>query len=230
MIAVLVVDGYLAYLYFGRIADQRGASTDTLASEVVQEKTTEPRFNEAVIVHKATSQNIVDNSTYIDHPSTTKNPKAVLLITQALTPDGEATTNAHEVGVWYDRNRGGRWAIFNQDLAPMPKGAVFNVVVWEEPTEAPDTAGAGNAVFVHRITSDNTVDDSTYIDHPLTNQNPDVAVSVTSNWNPGGGAGTYSDHPVGVLYDADRERWAIVNEDGAPTRAGASFNVAVYES
>src|SRR3712207_8294586 len=33
--------------------------------------------------------------------------------------------NARPVGVWYDADRE-RWAIYNQDQAPMPEGVAFN--------------------------------------------------------------------------------------------------------
>jgi hypothetical protein len=42
--------------------------------------------------------------------------------------------------------------------------------------------------------------------------------------------GVYNDHPVGVLYDEDSEKWAVRNLDGAPMPAGAAFNVAVPSS
>jgi hypothetical protein len=45
---------------------------------------------------------------------------------------------------------------------------------------------------------------------------------------PGGRGGVYNDHPVGVLYDEDVQKWAIYNRDGAPMPEGAAFNVAVY--
>jgi hypothetical protein len=52
-------------------------------------------------------------------------------------------------------------------------------------------------------------------------------LSVTHNWNPGGGAGSYDDHPVGVRYDARPQEWAIYNTDDSAKPDGASFNVAV---
>jgi hypothetical protein len=55
-------------------------------------------------------------------------------------------------------------------------------------------------------------------------------VSVTQNWNPGGGRGVYNNHPVGVLYDEGVEKWAVYNRGGAPMPDGAAFNIAVSES
>jgi len=64
-------------------------------------------------------------------------------------------------------------------------------------------------------------------DDPHVNSKPGTTLSVTQNWNPGGGAGTYDDHPVGVRYDARRQEWAIYNTDDSVIPDGASFNVAV---
>lgn len=64
--------------------------------------------------------------------------------------------------------------------------------------------GGFEAVLVHRATPENILANSTYIENPLTSDNPDAILIVTQNWNPGGSGGTYNDHPVGVWYDADR--------------------------
>ena len=50
---------------------------------------------------------------------------------------------------------------------------------------------------------DNTNSNTTYLDNPLTNGEPDAVLSVTQDWNPGGGRGVYNDHPISVLYDQD---------------------------
>ena len=97
----------------------------------------------------------------------------------------------------------------------------------------PASGGAAfDAVFIHRATPENISRDpsnSTYIDNPLTNDNPDAFVFVTQNWYPGGGAGKYNDHPVGVWYDPSTQRWAIFNQDRETMPDGAAFNVAVVE-
>ena len=128
----------------------------------------------------------------------------------------EAPTGDHNIGVWYDAEAR-RWAIFNQDLAPMAQGTSFDVHVL-----------SGGSAFVHQATAENTVGDETYLNAPFTNANPDVAPSVAQNWNPGGFGGTYNDHPVGVRYDADLRQWVIFNEDGARMPEGADFNVTVF--
>jgi capsular polysaccharide biosynthesis protein len=87
--------------------------------------------------------------------------------------------------------------------------------------------GGFEAVLVHRATPENILANSTYIENPLTSDNPDAILIVTQNWNPGGSGGTYNDHPVGVWYDADRGQWAVFNQDVEPMAEDAAFNVAV---
>ena len=95
--------------------------------------------------------------------------------------------------------------------------------------DASDAIGAqpDGAVFVHRATSENVSANSSYIDDPSTNGNPNAVLTVTQNWNPGGNGGTYNAHPIGVWYDASAKKWAIANEDRATMPEGAAFNVLV---
>jgi hypothetical protein len=89
-----------------------------------------------VFVHRATPENVSDNSTYIDDPRTNGHPDAVLSVTQNWNPGGlGGTYNAHPIGVWYDVVAE-KWAIANEDRAAMPDGAAFNVVVSRDPAEA----------------------------------------------------------------------------------------------
>lgn len=86
------------------------------------------------------------------------------------------------------------------------------------------------AVFLHKATFENISGNSTHLDHPLTNGNPNAVVSVTHSWNPGGGPGVYNDHNIGVWYDAGVRKWAIYNEDRAAMPQNVCFNVAVLKS
>lgn len=83
--------------------------------------------------------------------------------------------------------------------------------------------------YVHRATTENVSDNSTYLDNPLVNNNPNAIVSVTQNWNPDGGAGTYNNHPVGVWYDSSVKRWAVFNQDRAAMPEGAAFNISALQ-
>jgi hypothetical protein len=85
------------------------------------------------------------------------------------------------------------------------------------------------SVFVHRATPENISENSTYLDNPRTNDQPNVILYVTQNWNPDGDTGIYNDHPIGVWYDSSAQRWAIFNQDREAMPEGAAFNVAVLE-
>jgi hypothetical protein len=98
--------------------------------------------------------------------------------------------------------------------------------------ETQDAFGAAASVpgarFVHTATAANTSGNHTYIDHPLTNNNPNAIVLVTQNYNPGGGSGTYNDHPIGVWYSNSAQKWSIFNQDNTSSMPdGADFNVIV---
>ncbi|MCS6843445.1 MAG: hypothetical protein NZ528_03840 [Caldilineales bacterium] len=171
-----------------------------------------------VFIHKASSGNISGHVTTIDHPLTNDNANARLLVTQNWNPDGgSGVYNDHAIGVYYG---GGRWRIFNQDLAAMPVGAAFNVMVLPD---GPDN-------FVHTATAANINNHITYMSHPLTTSNRHALVFITSNWNPGGSGGTYNNRHTGVFYSALQQRWAVFNQDLAAMPVNAGFNVYVVGS
>ncbi len=173
---------------------------------------------DTAFVHRATPENSRGDYTYLSDPSIDGDPNAVVLATP--TPDRASTgdgTYDHNIGVWYEP-QARQWAIFNQDRAPVAGGTTFQVVV-----------PGGPEKFVHRAGPENIEENSTYLDDPLVNGRPEVVLSVTQNWNPGGGNGIYNNHPVGIRYDAGRQRWALYNTDGAAIPRGAAFNVAVSE-
>ena len=170
----------------------------------------------ASFVHRASDANSRGDYTYIGDPSVDEDPNAVLLV----SPDSAAGSSGtgsydHHIGVWYE-SRARRWAIFNQERTPVTAGATFRV-------EVPRASVA----FVHRADLLNTAGNYTYLDNRLTNGKPGAKLSVTQNWNPGGGGGVYNDHPVDTVYDTQVQQWTIRNRDGAPIAEGAAFNIAV---
>ena len=167
----------------------------------------------ASFTHRATDENSRGDYTYISDPSMNGNPDAIVLISRQRNVG--STSYNHNIGVWYEAGAR-KWAIFNQDRAAVPAGATFEV-------EVPQAS----AKFVHYAGLVNTVGNYTYLDNRLTNGEPEAVLSVTQNWNPGGGRGVYNDHPVGAVYDADVKSWAIYNRDGASIPKGAAFNITV---
>jgi sortase A len=171
---------------------------------------------DTAFVHRSDEQNSRGDYTYLSDPSIDGNPNAVVLVMPM--PDQESTGDGiydHNVGVWYEP-QAQRWAIFNQDRVAVPAGTTFQVVV-----------PGGPEKIVHRAESGNIDENSIYLDDPLVNGKPGAILSVTQNWNPGGGSGTYNDHPVDVRYDTGRQQWAIYNTDDSAMPDGAAFNVAV---
>ena len=180
-------------------------TTRTVASKPAEAST---------FVHRATQENSKGDYTYLDAPDLNGDPDAVVLAKPTAARGGGEGYD-HNVGVWFEPGAR-KWAIFNQDRAPAPEGATFQVVI-----------PAGSERFVHHATPENASEDGTYLDDPLVNGESDAALTVTQNWNPGGGNGVYNDHTVGVRYDDGRERWEVYNEDGSELPEGASFNVAI---
>jgi hypothetical protein len=164
-------------------------------------------------VHRATDENSRGDYTYIGDPSINGNKNAIVVVSDQKNPG--AASYPHHIGVWYE-GEAEKWAIFNQDQAAVPAGATFEV-------EVPPAS----ATFVHRADLSNTAGNYTYLDDPLTNGEPEAALSVTQNWNPGGGSGVYNNHPVDTVYDAKLGKWSVVNRDGASIPRGAAFNIAV---
>jgi hypothetical protein len=179
-------------------------------------KTSSNKRLEASFVHRATDKNSRGDYTIISDPSINGDANAIVLVSPTSDPGNSgAGSYQHNIGVWYV-SAPRRWAIFNQDRAPVPAGATFEV-------EVPQAS----ANLLHKAGLLNTAGNYTYLDNRLTNGEPDAVLSVTQNWNPGGGRGVYNNHPVDLIYDAKVEKWAIYNRDGESIPEGAAFNIAV---
>ena len=230
-VVVLLVEGFLVYRWYDRYeapdtasgdaAGNAPASGETLPKGTAPEETTAAGgvppndADRGPFVHTADGGNSRGDYTYLSDPRIDGDPDAVVLAAPSPNRGGDGDAYGHNVGVWYEPERQ-RWAIFNQDLAAVPDGSTFGVVV--------PRADEG---LVHRAGPDDTFGNTTYLEEPLLNGEPNAEVSVTQNWNPGGGEGVYNDHPVGVLYDGDADSWFVYNEDGARMPEGAAFNVVV---
>ena len=84
--------------------------------------------------------------------------------------------------------------------------------------------------FVHIARAANTIGNRTYIDHPLTNDNPIAIMFVTQNYNPGGvGPGKYNDQPIRVLYSSAAQKWAIFNHEGGDYEATSLKAVLILD-
>jgi hypothetical protein len=170
----------------------------------------------AFFLHVATAANTSNHITTIDHPATNDNPSALVFVTSNWNPGGidDGTYNDRAVGVWYS---GGKWKIFNQDLAAMPANAAFNVMV---------VTGSSNA-FVHQTNAANTAGNSTSIQSPLTDGRPNALLFITPNYNAGP---VYNIHPTNVWYFNAGGRWQIGNQNGVAMPVGMAYNVLVLDA
>ncbi len=171
-------------------------------------------FNVSVgsgFVHAATSANTSGHITTLDHPQLNGRPNAAFIV----TPNWNGGTGTgvylnHPIGVYYT---GGRWRVFNQDIASMPLGAKFNVRIdrsqWQR--------GSSGTVSHNWMC----------IDDPNLNGRPEARVFVTANWNPGGVGGRYVSSPLGVWYNHGSACWAVFRQDGANMPVDAGFNYLV---
>lgn len=144
-------------------------------------------------------------------------PDSIMFVTQDWSPRGKAGVyNNHSLGVWFERGRD-KWAIFNEDVTPMPDGAGFHVK-FQKPHE--------NA-FIHRVTAANLSGHMTYLEHPLLNHNPHAILTVMQDWQPRGEGGVYNARHIGVWYDPNQQKWSIFNQGIEPMPLGAAFHVEV---
>lgn len=87
--------------------------------------------------------------------------------------------------------------------------------------------GYAAPVFVHRAVASSISGNLTLIDQPYANGKPNAILLVTPNNNPDNGAVIGNNHPIGVIYIASSNKWAIFNQDGAAMPTNAAFNVLV---
>lgn len=175
--------------------------------------------------HVTSPGNVQGHITRLDHPQLNGNPNALVFIMPNYNTNGADPSGAdyqQNAGIYYS---GGRWAIFNQNIkAPMPVNLTFNVLV----------APAGNSNYFSVTCTQNSkaglAPNGMVIDHPATNNKPNVLLMITQNWS-----GTYNDNSQVVSYA--NGKWYISNNKYlSPDPAisakstlpvGARFNVMV---
>ena len=85
--------------------------------------------------------------------------------------------------------------------------------------------------FTVRATASNSTSDYTVIDNVVSNNDPNLALFVTANWNPNGSGGVYDNHSLGVFYiGSPTNKWAIYHDDKSAYTLNASYNVWVRET
>lgn len=100
--------------------------------------------------HSATAGNISGNWTEISHPFLDGNPDAMFVYTHNWGSSGEPSNVIldHTTGAWYT---GTNWAIFNEDLAPMPVGAEFDLLIFDETLGTEENVIEGLSYFPNPV-------------------------------------------------------------------------------
>ncbi len=89
---------------------------------------------------------------------------------------------------------------------------------WVEAWRAP----AQGSIYQHTATALNISGNSTYLNHPYLNNNPNAKVYVTQRWE-----GVYNNNALGVWYNTANHKWAVFNQSLAAIPNGARFNVVL---
>jgi hypothetical protein len=214
----------LAACSSGKQATATATATSALASNVSHAPHNCPRPPcnllppPIVDLFAATASNTEGDTTYLDNPSLLNgNPTALIMVSEVkdqLQAGTASPTLPCEVGVWYNGGKQ-RWGIFAEDGLAMPPGTGFSVYA---------AAGAGSSDLLQRVTAANSgAGDSITLENAITNNNPNLQLVVTPNYNPGGIGAYWDNHPLGVWYH--NGHWNIFHEDQAPFVIGAAYNV-----
>jgi hypothetical protein len=171
-------------------------------------------FDSNIFAHSATTANISGDYTVLNNATANQNPNAIIMVTQVWNPLGQCggcIYNNHQIGVWYT---GTNWVIFNEDGAPMPAGASFNVNVQPNADNYTFTRGANSTNYVAEFSASST----DYV--------PARLIFVTPNATPHGVCPCKFDtHPLGVYYNTYDGRWSVYHQDIAPMVVWENFNI-----
>ncbi|MGB0929350.1 MAG: DUF7452 domain-containing protein [Chitinophagales bacterium] len=178
-----------------------------------------PQVGKNVFVHQANKSNIFGNQkhiTRIKHPYSDGDKNAKLIVTQNYGTQEKGVYNNHPIGVYYNK---GYWTIYNQDKAPMPENARFNVLILKNDG---DVGMKGAKVMNHKAGAGSLAKGFSHvslIDSPLLNGNSDLFLFATSSWN----TSIYNTHPTGVYYHSGK--WSVYNDDKQKMPQNAYFNI-----
>jgi hypothetical protein len=182
----------------------------------------EPGTGPSVFVQKATKKNSAGNHTFIDAPATNGKPAATIEVTQVVNPGGSSgwRYNPHPIGVRYYPAQH-EWAVINEDGAPMPAGAAFDILVGRP-------ASPGDATRTLTATAASKIGDAALFSSSASNGLPGSMTFATPVWNPGGKGGTTSAAQTAVGYDSTLGRWAVVDDLTKSVPLGSAYNLLIY--
>jgi hypothetical protein len=168
-----------------------------------------------MFVHTATSTNTFGDYTVLTEDNECS--YAWIYATANWNPGGVYHGfDNHPIGVEF--NESYAWTIINEDGAPMPIGASFNVYIISPMSHDPNPY---TNVQVNKSSSY-----ISFINDPMLNHNPSAILMVTQDLNPGSSQYNpiVNPHEIGIWYDSWLGEWTIYNEDKSPIPNGATFN------
>lgn len=189
------------------------SAVPAFAASATPAKATSGGFSQGY-VQTATKSNTTGAFTFLDYVTDNNNPNALLFVTEtAGTFD-----NAH-VGVTYISFLG-KWAIFNENLTPMPIGTQFDVMS----VTSPVIEAGGPDVYTVTASKSNISGDELFLNDPVVTNNSQADLMVTSQWSLFN-FHTIDSHAIGVRYNSTTGQWALYHEDRSPFHVGAVYNV-----
>ncbi len=185
----------------------------------------EPTSGAGVFTLHATHADTAGDHVFINSRLSNDKPKAVLTVTQVWNPGGDllgGVYNPNPVGVRYYKAQR-KWAVVNEDGTKMPAGAAFNVLIGSS------ASGGGSARVITATAASRTVVATLFSD-PAINTRAGAFVFVTPDWNPGDKGGTTSTSQTAVGFDSTRNRWAVVDENGAEPPLHSAYNLLIFQN
>jgi len=166
-------------------------------------------------LHVNDAENTAGIFTHLSHPLLNGHPEAIVLVTPVWNPlETEGVYNDHPVGVLYDV-KAEAWEVYNEDLAIMPEGAGFHVLIVPE----------GPFATVHLTDKSNVADNYTDLHYPALDLDLNARVFTTHN-NVNAAKEEILPYPLGVWYDETPSNWSVFLEAKVFMAAGLSFNIA----
>lgn len=166
------------------------------------------------IDHVATAVNTFGHITDIDDALFNENnPGPYAFINTYYNPN-----SVYNTGVWgtyYDTGVERR-SIYDENFNPVPDGAAFKIAI----------PGASTTRFTHTTSAANNDANTTIIDHPELNGNPDATFIFSHYWGVGGATTeVYLNAKTAVWYTGTN--WSIYTEDLSNMPEGVAFDIAI---
>jgi pimeloyl-ACP methyl ester carboxylesterase len=155
------------------------------------------------------------DATILDHPLLNDRPNAMIFVNSVWGYEGQGLDNSQLFGVIYSE---GRWQIVNLSGGTNTMNPAFSFNVLIAPSDFQNA-------FIHTANRNTLYMNRTYIDHPLTNGNPDAHLLVTSNY-------TYAqrnNREIVLSYEAAVSKWFISNSVPSGTQAYDQVNYGIIE-